>query len=79
MGALDVLKFWKVRFAILMTIVGIVFGLIAIVLFENPATKTLAVILLATQMIFILIMFWAFWSIITNPPDLEVLKKLIQG
>jgi membrane protein YdbS with pleckstrin-like domain len=75
MGALDVLKYWKVRFAIALALLGILADAIAIFLFSTK--PLIAVILLASSIIFILLLAWVFWSIITNPPDIENILGLL--
>ena len=75
MGVFDVLKFWKVRFAIAVTIVGVGASVIAVFLFTSH--PLLARILLATEIGFIILLAWTFWSIITNPPDIEKIKQLL--
>ena len=75
MGVFDVLKFWKVRFAILVTIFGI--GCSAVSIFLFPTQPRIAVILMTSEIIAIGVLAWTFWSIITNPPDIEKIKELI--
>jgi hypothetical protein len=75
MGVSEVLGFWKVRFAILVTIVGIGASVVAVFLF--PSQPQIAVILLGTEIGSIVLLAWTFWSIITNPPDIEKLRELL--
>jgi hypothetical protein len=75
MGVFDVLKFWKVRFAILVTIVGIGCSVVSIFLF--PTQPRIAVILMSSEIIAIGVLAWTFWSIITNPPDIEKIRQLL--
>jgi hypothetical protein len=75
MGVSEVLRFWKVRFAILVTIVGIGASVVAVFLF--PSQPQIAVILLGTEIGSIVLLAWTFWSIITNPPDIEKLRELL--
>jgi len=75
MGVSEVLGFWKVRFAILVTIVGIGASVVAVFLF--PSQPQIAVILMASEIIAIGVLAWTFWSIITNPPDIEKIRELL--
>jgi hypothetical protein len=75
MGVSEVLGFWKVRFAVALAVLGVVFSGVAVFLF--PSQPRIAVILVTTEIAFIVLEAWAFWSILTSPPDIEKIKELL--